>query len=137
MPGCESGDLGPKFGYQSKDNGFLRFNQYRIPRENLLSRFAEVLPSGEFKTKGDLRVLYSIMLYVRMQIIGYASRSLAQGLTIAARYSVVRRQFPIEQGSKEEQQLIEYQSHQFKIIPALADAYAFSFAGQRIQAYHI
>lgn len=26
MPGCEMGDIGPKFGYNSKDNGYLILN---------------------------------------------------------------------------------------------------------------
>ena len=26
MPGCELGDVGKKIGYNSKDNGFLRFD---------------------------------------------------------------------------------------------------------------
>ncbi len=37
LPGVEAGDLGPKIGYGSKDNGYLLFNQYRIPRTNLVS----------------------------------------------------------------------------------------------------
>lgn len=32
MPGCECGDMGPKFGYHSKDNGWLTLNNVRIPR---------------------------------------------------------------------------------------------------------
>jgi acyl-CoA oxidase len=35
--GVELGDLGSKFGYSSKDNGFLLFDNYRIPRGNLVS----------------------------------------------------------------------------------------------------
>ena len=36
LPGCEMGDIGPKFGYNSKDNGYLIFKNYRIPRKNLV-----------------------------------------------------------------------------------------------------
>lgn len=32
MPGVKSGDLGPKLGYNSKDNGWLTFDHVRIPR---------------------------------------------------------------------------------------------------------
>jgi acyl-CoA oxidase len=35
--GVEVGDLGSKIGYGSKDNGFLLFNNYRIPRANLVN----------------------------------------------------------------------------------------------------
>jgi acyl-CoA oxidase len=37
FPGVEVGDLGSKLGYASKDNGYLLFNKYRIPRTNLVS----------------------------------------------------------------------------------------------------
>lgn len=32
LPGIEIGDIGPKFQWGSIDNGFLRFDHYRIPR---------------------------------------------------------------------------------------------------------
>ena len=35
-PGCDAGDLGPKIGYQSKDNGWCTFDKVRIPRTNML-----------------------------------------------------------------------------------------------------
>jgi len=40
--GITLGDIGPKFGYDSIDNGFLRFNHVRIPRANMLMKYAEV-----------------------------------------------------------------------------------------------
>lgn len=36
LPGVEVGDIGAKMGYQSKDNGYLIFTHYRVPRENLV-----------------------------------------------------------------------------------------------------
>lgn len=32
MQGIKTGDVGPKIGYQSKDNGWATFDQVRIPR---------------------------------------------------------------------------------------------------------
>ena len=37
VEGIEVGDMGTKLGFNSKDNGFIRFKDYRIPRENLVS----------------------------------------------------------------------------------------------------
>lgn len=37
LPGVEVGDIGTKTGYNSKDNGYLLFNNFRIPRGNLVS----------------------------------------------------------------------------------------------------
>lgn len=35
-------------GYTSVDNGFASFDHVRIPREHMLSKFAQVTPSGEY-----------------------------------------------------------------------------------------
>jgi hypothetical protein len=56
-------------------------------------RFVDVDREGNFKVKGDLRILYSVMLVIRTYIVNEASFNLAKGLTIATRYAVVRRQF--------------------------------------------
>lgn len=37
LPGIQMGDIGPKFGYNSKDNSYMIFNHVRIPRTNLVS----------------------------------------------------------------------------------------------------
>lgn len=65
LPGIRVGDLGPKFGYQTKDNGWMMFDHYRVPRDALLSRIAGIDKEGSFEIKGDLRLLYSIMLFTR------------------------------------------------------------------------
>lgn len=44
LPGIRVGDIGPKFGYNGVDNGFLSFNHVAVPRENMLMRFAKVCP---------------------------------------------------------------------------------------------
>lgn len=135
LPGIEAGDIGPKFGYNSKNNGFLRFNQVRIPRENLLSRYVELTKDGQFKKKGDLRILYSIMMATRLTLIQYASRIMQQGITIAGRYACCRRQFNESGPGTPERRLIDYQTHQFKLIPLLASTYAIRFsAGECIRA---
>ena len=68
MPGCECGDIGPKFGYSSKDNGYAIFNKVRIPRRNMLMRFTVVDRDGSFSINGDLRILYSTMLNIRVEL---------------------------------------------------------------------
>lgn len=61
--------MGPKFGYQSKDNGWAMFDQVRIPRSNMLMGLAEVEKDGTFSLKKDIRVLYSSMMLIRMVIV--------------------------------------------------------------------
>ena len=40
--GITLGDIGPKHGYNMIDNGFLRLNHVRVPRENMLAKNAKV-----------------------------------------------------------------------------------------------
>lgn len=40
--GITVGDIGPKFGYEEMDNGYLKMDNYRIPRENMLMKYAQV-----------------------------------------------------------------------------------------------
>ncbi len=56
--GIEVGDIGTKMGYNTVDNGYLSFNQYRVPRLSLLRRFVSVNREGEFELLGDPRLLY-------------------------------------------------------------------------------
>jgi len=46
MPGVEVGDIGPKIGFHSKDNGYLILNNVAIPRRNMLRRFVSVSQDG-------------------------------------------------------------------------------------------
>jgi acyl-CoA oxidase len=87
----KTGDLGAKFGYQAKDNGWAQFNNVRIPRTNMLMRICEVDKDGEFKVKGDPKVLYTTMMLIRMSIIIDIPAVVMKALTIAFRYASVRR----------------------------------------------
>ena len=124
------GDIGPKFGYNSKDNGYMLFKNIRIPRTNLLRRYAEVDSDGNLQLKGDLRALYGIMLETRVWIAGNAAQTLAQALTIAIRYAVVRRQFSTLEGTRQERKLLDYQTHMFKFGPLIAYTYVMNVAAR-------
>lgn len=43
LPGVKVGEIGPKLGFQTANNGFLSFDHFRIPRENMLMKNAQVL----------------------------------------------------------------------------------------------
>ena len=42
LKGIEVGDIGPKQGFNTKDNGYCIFNNVRIPRKNMLMKYHTV-----------------------------------------------------------------------------------------------
>ncbi|XP_069105551.1 peroxisomal acyl-coenzyme A oxidase 1-like [Argopecten irradians] len=136
LPGIELGDIGPKFGYGTNDNGYLRLNNVRIPRDNMLMRYSKVLKDGTYVKPPNARLSYGSMTLVRAVIVGDASRGLSQACTIAIRYSAVRRQTEISPGGPEAQ-IIDYQTQQHKLFPMLATAYALHFTGQIVYGTYL
>jgi acyl-CoA oxidase len=65
MPGVKAGDLGPKMGGSSLDNGWVIYSNVRIPRTNMMSRFVSVSKDGEFEMHGDLRAVYAVLINTR------------------------------------------------------------------------
>ena len=110
MKGIELGDMGPKQGYNSNSNGWATFDNVRIPREQMLMRQVSVDKEGTFSIESDPRVLYSVMMGIRLQLIDHSGITLAKALTIAIRYSACRRQFKNTSGSKDETKLLDYQT---------------------------
>lgn len=126
LKGVQCGDMGPKMGYNSKNNGWVIFDKVRIPRDQLLMRFVEVDREGAVSIKGDSRVLYSVMMDIRIQLILHSGNFLLKASLIALRYSACRRQFKFDlQNKKKETRLIDYQSQQMKLFPLVAQGYAF------------
>lgn len=66
LPGIEVGDIGPKYGFTGKDNGYLRFENFRIPRTNLLSRYMSIDKEGNMQMHGNPKILYSVMMFTRL-----------------------------------------------------------------------
>jgi len=91
LPGVEIGEVGPKIGVMTVDNGWLRFNNYRVPRENMLSRLNEIQPDGTFVKKVESRIGYGSMLRVRASIASDSAIRLSKAAVITTRYSVIRR----------------------------------------------
>lgn len=133
LPGITVGDIGMKFGngaYNTMDNGVLRFDHVRIPRNQMLMRVLQVSREGKC-THSDVprQLIYGTMVYVRQTIVADASLALSRAVTIATRYSCVRRQFGSQNGGPETQ-VIDYKTQQNRLFPLLASAYAFRFVGE-------
>ncbi|XP_037326730.2 peroxisomal acyl-coenzyme A oxidase 1 isoform X2 [Pungitius pungitius] len=136
LPGIVVGDIGPKFGFSEVDNGFLKLENVRIPRENMLMKFAKVEADGTYLKPPSAKLTYGTMVFIRSLIVGESARALSKSCTIAIRYSSVRHQSEIRPGDPEPQ-ILDYQTQQYKLLPLLAMAYAFTFVGQYMrQTYH-
>ncbi|KAL8588491.1 hypothetical protein ACOMHN_022278 [Nucella lapillus] len=135
LVGVTVGDIGPKMALNSVDNGFLILKNVRIPRDNMFMRNAEVTRDGRFISKGVDKANYATMVLVRVKIVRWAFEALSDGVTTAVRYSAVRRQCALQPGGKEEQ-VLNYQSQQYKVLPALASAYAFLMAHRSLQRFY-
>ncbi|XP_031128030.1 peroxisomal acyl-coenzyme A oxidase 1-like [Ipomoea triloba] len=139
LPGITVGDIGMKFGsgaYNTMDNGVLRFDHVRIPRDQMLMRVSQVTRDGKY-VQSDVprQLLYGTMVYVRQAIVSDASTALSRAVCIATRYSAVRRQFGL-QNDGQETQVIDYKTQQSRLFPLLASAYAFRFVGEWLKSLY-
>jgi acyl-CoA oxidase len=124
-------DCGEKMGLNGVDNGRIAFDHVRVPRTALLNRFADVDAEGRYSSSiEDPSRRFFTMLGALIQgrvCIAAASVSAAKSaLTIAIRYANRRRQFGPPGG--EEVALLDYRTHQRRLLPALATTYALDFA---------
>jgi acyl-CoA oxidase len=89
-----------------------------------------VTKDGTYKrSKYPAQLGYGAMVYVRQSIVKDASNYLSRAVTIAVRYSAVRRQFGGGE-DKPEIQVIDYATQQSRLFPLLATVYAFRFTGE-------
>ncbi|KAB7498100.1 putative peroxisomal acyl-coenzyme A oxidase 1 [Armadillidium nasatum] len=131
LPGIKVGEIGPRLGLNTNDNGYLGFNHHRIPRFNMLMRFSQVLKDGTYVQPPNEKLAYGTMVFVRVAICFDTLRQLQRAVTIATRYSAVRRQSELVPGQGEPQ-IIEYQTQQFKILPQISSIFAMIFASRFI-----
>ncbi|KID84482.1 acyl-coenzyme A oxidase 1 [Metarhizium guizhouense ARSEF 977] len=134
LPNVHVGDIGPKFGYNTMDNGFLLFNKVKVPHISLLSRFSGVDPeTGKYIRPQNPALVYGTMTYIRSTIVLQSGSVLARGVTIAVRYCAVRRQFQDRDSTNDElgeNQVIDYTMVQHRLLPLLAATYALHFTGR-------
>lgn len=131
MKGITIGELGPKVGFNCVNNGFLGFNQVRIPLKNMLMKNSKVLPNGDFVKVQESILTYWIMTLVRVNILRDQARLLSKAATIAMRYSIVRRQSPIDPNLPEPK-IIDHVTQQLKVFPAIAKVIVFQLAARNL-----
>ncbi|KII94224.1 hypothetical protein PLICRDRAFT_420565 [Plicaturopsis crispa FD-325 SS-3] len=133
LPGIRIGDIGPKAlgGFAPTDNGFATFDHVRIPREHMLSKFAQVTKEGKYVKPPHAKLSYGGMLYIRSNMIKGAGWLMAKAATVSIRYTTVRRQ-----GTKDangiERQVISYPSVHYRLLPILSRSYVFILLGRNL-----
>ena len=131
-PGVRIEDNGPKMGENGVDNARLWFDQVRIPRSALLERFGQVTAEGAYQSaipSAGTRFFATISALVggRISIAAAGLSAAKSGLAIAVKYATRRRQFRAP-GAARDTALLDYPTHQRRLLPLLANAFALDFA---------
>jgi acyl-CoA oxidase len=135
LEGVRIEDNGEKMGLNGVDNGLIWFDQVRVPRDALLNRYADVTPEGVYTSPIEninKRFFTTIGTLVQGRVcVAAASVTAAKtALTIAIRYGLRRVQFGPPDG--EEVPILDYRTHQRRLMPLLAKTYALHFAQQQL-----
>lgn len=98
LPGITIGDCGPKNGLNDVDNGFILFDNVRIPRINQLGRISGVDSNGKFYTTiSSEEKRFGLQLAAlsggRAYLAANTPCIAINALAIAVRYTCSRRQF--------------------------------------------
>ncbi|KAJ5519659.1 Acyl-CoA oxidase [Penicillium fimorum] len=139
LDGIVVGDIGPKYGYITMDNAYMLFDNFRIPHSAMLSRYSNVDPNTGIYTKpAQPALIYGSLTYVRANMVHRARLVLARAVTVAVRYSSVRRQFQDRDGDKKgpEMSVLDYPTVQIRILPLLATTFALHYTGLAMQAVY-
>jgi acyl-CoA oxidase len=124
-------DDGEKMGLNGVDNGLISFDHVRVPRDALLNRYGEVTADGNYTSPiENLNKRFFTMLGTLVQgrvcVSGASVTAAKTALTIAIRYGLRRHQFGPPEG--QEVPVLDYRTHQRRLMPALAKTYALHFA---------
>lgn len=138
LPGRTIGDIGPKMGYQTTDNGFLLLDHVRIPHFNMLARYSSVdEETGKYNKPKSAALTYGTLTWVRANIVQDARSVLMRSATVAIRYCAIRRQFADrdapkydDAGKPIETQVLDYTMVQYRLFPILAQAFAFHYTSK-------
>jgi acyl-CoA oxidase len=138
LPGIRIEDCGEKLGLEGVDNGRVWFDSVRVPRDNLLNRYADVDDSGRYVSPIEnanrrFFTMLGTLIQGRVSVGGASITASKLALTTAIRYGLMRRQFG-PPGGDGEALLMDYRVHQRRLLPLLAKTYALHFAQEQLVA---
>jgi acyl-CoA oxidase len=135
LAGVRIEDCGAKLGLDGVDNGRLWFDGVRVPLDALLDRYAQVTPEGEYTSAIEnptkrFFTMVATLIQGRISVCGAGINASKVALVIAVRRGLERRQFGPPGG--EEAVLMDYRTHQRRLLIPLATTYALHFAQERL-----
>jgi acyl-CoA oxidase len=138
LPGVTTGDCHYKGGLPGVDNGRIQFDHVRVPRENLLNKYADVAADGTYSSPIEnpnrrFFTMLGTLIRGRVTVGGSAGAAARVALDIATRYALERRQFQAP-GDDHEVLLMDYLVHQRRLFPLIARSYALQFAQNELVA---
>ena len=131
LAGIRIEDCGAKEGLNGVDNGRIRFDGVRVPREALLDRFAQVSADGDYHSPipspgRRFFTMLGTLVSGRISIAAASHAVTKKALTIATRYAAGRRQFGPAGGP--EVPILDHLALQRELLPRLATTCALGFA---------
>jgi acyl-CoA oxidase len=138
LPGVTTSDCHYKGGLPGVDNGRIQFDHVRIPRENLLNKYADVAEDGTYSSPIEnpgrrFFTMLGTLIRGRVTVGGSAGAAARVALDIATRYALERRQFQAP-GDDHEVLIMDYLVHQRRLFPLIAKSYALQFAQNELVA---
>lgn len=138
LQGITIEDNGYKLGLNGVDNGKIWFNQVKVPIENLLDKYGGIDNDGKYQSaiKNPNKRFFTMLGTLVGGRICVAKGALAaakMSLTIAIKHALRRRQFN-DSIKIQEDLLMDYPTHQLRLIPKVASSYVYHFALQRAMA---
>lgn len=140
LPGVRIEDNGLKLGLNGVDNGRIWFNQVEVPLDNLLDKFGSVDESGNYSSPISSQgkrffTMLATLVGGRVGVPLMALSAAKTSITIAVKYACERKQFG--PGGGAEVAIMDYQSHQRRLMPLVSKAYAFHFAQRYSQERYL
>jgi acyl-CoA oxidase len=138
LPGVTTSDCAYKGGLPGVDNGRIQFDHVRVPRENLLNKYADVAEDGTYSSPIEnpgrrFFTMLGTLIRGRVTVGGSAGAAARVALDIATRYALERRQFKAPDADQEVL-LMDYLVHQRRLFPLIARSYALQFAQNELVA---
>ncbi|CAG4983896.1 unnamed protein product [Colias eurytheme] len=124
LPGIKVGEIGAKLGMNGTNNGFLGLENVRIPRDHMLMKNSQVLEDGTYVKAPSSKLAYGTMMFVRVMLVNDMCNYMAKAVTIATRYSAIRRQSQ-PKPDEPEPQILDYVTQQHKLLVGIASVHAF------------